>query len=782
MTDELGTYTRAVSTLEGTTDRRPWRGALLAGLLVGLGVAALVAARARTVDLVVHNASSKPIWIEVGQVQQALGGRGSARLPELDAGSELAHRGLYESPEALKRTVAPMPGALSRSASYVWNVGGEGTLWVVARTYGGEGKLAGRSLGSPTLLAVPAEWEPGIDVWFPAEIRAKRGQTPTLRGVFSESWLKRKGLLDRLAALDDAGDPSALAVAATERRRLAEPLLGGLLFGLLALVCVRAAPRAWLLARAGVRRVDLSKASHQKALAAALIAMFVSLNVVSAWHKSRTYDEGAHLTYGSQVLAGDASRTHSSVVPMTALNALPGRLALSLPDGGLKTALLTDRAARLPTMMIGGLLCGMVFLWTRALYGFPAALLALVLAGFAPNLQGHARWVATDLYSAASVVFASWTLWRFLRRPGWLTASVAGIALGLAQVAKLSGVLLYPTVVLVLGLRWWFLRHEPSRHAPRRWVGWGLLALALHLVVLNAAYRFQGSGAALDDYTFESQTLSTWKGRIGPFARLPLPLPSPYLEGVDDSKHNAETSVKGRSNNYLLGEVRQERFASYYLVAVLVKVPLIAQLLFWLALARLALARDGRSFARRELFLLAPIVIYGITVTCFSSLQIGIRHLLVVLPLGHVLCGSLLERWSAWGPRQRLLLAAGIAWLIVSVLSWFPHTMSYFNELIFDRKRASDVLADSNLDWGQNRRFVQDYLDRNPDVVRDPAAPRAGRVLIGVNRLCGVFIDDRLDWHRTLRTTLDPIDHVGYTHLVYRIPPERVAQLQGTGN
>ena len=103
--------------------------------------------------------------------------------------------------------------------------------------------------------------------------------------------------------------------------------------------------------------------------------------------------------------------------------------------------------------------------------------------------------------------------------------------------------------------------------------------------------------------------------------------------------------------------------------------------------------------------------------------------------------------------------------------------IAYMNEWVLDRNLEYKILIDSNLDFGQEGYLVHEFLMRNPDVVLDPEKPRAGRVLVSVNRLVGEFQGyEPMYW--LLR--YHPIGRVGYGHLLFIVPANDVAS--GTRN
>jgi hypothetical protein len=102
-------------------------------------------------------------------------------------------------------------------------------------------------------------------------------------------------------------------------------------------------------------------------------------------------------------------------------------------------------------------------------------------------------------------------------------------------------------------------------------------------------------------------------------------------------------------------------------------------------------------------------------------------------------------------------------------MRYYPHLIPYMNEWAGDRRFTYRLLADSNLDWGQNEPVVRDFLARNPDVLLNPEEPVCGRVLMSANRLTGV-IGTRKHWKSPAWTwSYEPVAHVGYAHFLFDI-------------
>jgi hypothetical protein len=457
------------------------------------------------------------------------------------------------------------------------------------------------------------------------------------------------------------------------------------------------------------------------AAAALLLAAFAILCVQGALRDSPTVDEFAHLPAGYWTLETGRFDLFPLNPPLIkVLSALP-LLAL---DPAIDTASPVENTGwfpwvfgtgfmeqnrpvydriflfgRLPVVALGMLLCLLAFLWARELYGAEAGLVALFLLAFCPSLIAHAHLATTDVGFAAFTVLALWTFHRFVDRPSPARLVACGVALGLAQLAKMSALLLYPLFVLLALIS---LARSPLPLRGGGVRGGGSLAaiFLISLLVLDAGYLFQGVGTALGEYRFESKALRAAASVLP--AGLPVPLPAAYLRGLDALQLINDT---GEFPEYLFGRWSREGSPAYYLVSLVFKTPL-PLLLAFLA-APFARRQDA---PRGEVFLWLPALALLAWFSFFTSVHYGIRYILPVVPL--------LTIWSArlvpWlRTRGRTLRATGAALLAaypLSVLLATPDTLSYFNLLA--RGRGEEILLDSNLDWGQGLKRVRTYMDQ----------------------------------------------------------------------
>lgn len=105
-------------------------------------------------------------------------------------------------------------------------------------------------------------------------------------------------------------------------------------------------------------------------------------------------------------------------------------------------------------------------------------------------------------------------------------------------------------------------------------------------------------------------------------------------------------------------------------------------------------------------------------------------------------------------------------------MTYYPNVIPYMNEWVVDRRQSYKILADSNLDFGQDGDLVHDFLTRNPDVMLDPPKPVPGRVLVSVNHLVGVW-RGYVPMYWLLR--YQPAACVGYGHLLFVVPARDIS-------
>lgn len=512
-----------------------------------------------------------------------------------------------------------------------------------------------------------------------------------------------------------------------------------------------------------------------------IILFFFINGVISAAQVSKTYDEDTHLDFGLNLLLGNAERPWESVMPISAWNAIP-RFVSETSSGILSNDFFnTLLSARVMTILFACGVAYLVFYFSRALYGFVPAFFSLILFVLDPNILAHSQLITTDMFTTGALLLVVFLSWRYTQNRNWLNRITLAAGLGIALITKYTAMSFVPLIFGMLVLYDVVMAPQTGQSIDkylmllREYTVLILLTILISVVVLNAAYLGHRSFVPFGDYVFRSEVFSSLQTRFPFINDISVPLPYPHLQGFDWILAYEQTG-EGHGNHYFLGQLRRgEGFAGYYIIAFLLKEPIPTQIIILFAGGVFAMSAARRSnFWQREYFLFVPIVFYTIYFNFFYNSQIGIRYYLIVFPLLHVFAGSLFSNWKIFPLQKKWLSGFAVVYLIVSTFSYFPYYLPYFNEIVWNRAYAYKYLADSNLDWGQGRDALEQYLATNPDTTYPTRYVRTGRFIISVNDLVGVKDPEVYAW---LRENFEPVGHVAYSNLLFEITPEEKREL-----
>jgi hypothetical protein len=541
---------------------------------------------------------------------------------------------------------------------------------------------------------------------------------------------------------------------------------------------------------------------------------------------SLTFDEGPHLATGYATLrTGDLRLQPVHIHPPLAnvLAAAPLLLQHDLPDPraveGWEIASLsaiTDAvvwqyphprrlalAGRFPIILMTLLLAAIVFRWACDLgqisesanqrigrsadrqigkSGAWAGVLALFLYAFDPNVIAHGSLVTTDMAVVLWGTLAAFLTARYLQgsrkgdhkgdHKGRPYLAGAAVALGLALGSKVSALSLAP----VLGLLWLL---GPRGFSWRRRLLATAGGAALAALTLWAIYGFE----------------------VRPLPGLPFPLPAATHIAIYRSLQ--EHYALGHSA-FLLGQNAEHGWWYYFPVAFALKTPLPTLVLLVVATISNLKSQIGKSAnLQSAICRWAPLVLFPVVYAIsapFSSVNIGYRHLLPILPFVFIAASCITQHGTrnTWRVLRIACSVFCLAWLALGTLLVSPNYLAFFNELAGGPARGYRYLVDSNLDWGQNLWQLREWMRANgveqvyyahfsparPEVygIRAdplPPSPRAvpfaplqpapGVYAIGATVLQGVYTPDvnTYAWFRAH----EPVARLGDALFVYRVAP-----------
>jgi len=371
---------------------------------------------------------------------------------------------------------------------------------------------------------------------------------------------------------------------------------------------------------------------------------------------------------------------------------------------------------RLAAAVLAIALSLVIFFAAREWFGTAAALVALTLAVFDPNLLAHSGLVTTDLGMALLFLASIYAFYRHVKRSTLLRLLIAGAMVGLLLATKHSGILIAPVLLLLIGWEIAFApRGERARLALRLAGAFALIAV-VGIGILWAFYGFRYAARppglhltpTLSDY---SESLTRFlKGTIWWLARLHL-LPESYLFGMVDVR------VFGKGfSTFALGQWYPHGVWWYFPVVLVIKTTLGMMALLGLAAFAMVTGKLGnwqdQDRIRPLVYLLLPGAVY-LAAAMINGLNIGVRHILPLYPLAAILAGAGVAALTTRSRPWMWFCVALVVAHIVSALSVFPNSLAYANEAWGGAWNTHRILNDSNVDWGRQLYQVKEWEDRH---------------------------------------------------------------------
>jgi hypothetical protein len=498
-------------------------------------------------------------------------------------------------------------------------------------------------------------------------------------------------------------------------------------------------------------------------LAGILVTIFLLQSFFASLQKSPVYDEPPHIASGLSYLATGVFRANLQHPPL-----LKEMSALFLEAAGIRwpqtedaRALVSgapegqdaewpigndiiasngpDRVmfwARLPFILLAGLLGVLIYAWGRELVGETAALGALFLYALDPTIVAHSFLVTTDAGLAAFSVLFLWTVWRYVQQPGRGRLVICGLAMGAVLGTKFSALFMVASaaVLLLADIRWPLSQGAAAAAEPE----------PRHARVAANSPCPCGSGKKYKRCHGTPGSAKT-AGATGPQTRKMLRRigaflvvcavavlvvealyffprdPLLYLAGL--RKVNADHPA---GYQYYFHGDTSTRFSGYFVAAYLLKEPLATILL--VAVGLFALLRSKSTPILTRLFLLLPPAVFLLAMTIFAD-NLGVRYLIPAMPFAYLLGGlglaSLFRSGLAWARYGAVALCL---WVAIAAAGIYPDHLSYFNEMACLLEKPGQIgwdggsrcgplwLDDSNVDWGQGLKQLRWWTERHADL------------------------------------------------------------------
>jgi len=430
------------------------------------------------------------------------------------------------------------------------------------------------------------------------------------------------------------------------------------------------------------------------------------------------------------------------------------------------------RVARIPSIVFAIAFLAYFFKRIEREFGNTAGFIAVTMMAMSPTFLTHARFVTTDVPSASCFFISLFTFFDYVRKPSMRSLIVLAVVTGLALLVKFSLPFLLP-VYFILFLLWSFslfgVRSEPMKQlVARLFTHTSILVLIIasivwlgyHLNMSHMTPQFQQWWVHkhfkyyLDDPRVELISLTCDIPILRPF--------SWYLTGLLGQYLNVSNGPF--SFSYLQGVLYKGGNLWYFPYLLALKEPIGFTLLFVITLFMMfstiaersskflksnlktsdsvvklvttGLEKDvpkRSSISRLKIYIHSNFIVIGSTIFAVlylavamrSNLNIGVRHILPIIPFMYMLTAAGLVRAFALpgdsktektvcsNKNIRSVLSAILLYGCASSLLAFPGYLSYYNELAGGKANGINIAIDSNFDWGTDLYRLKKYVESN---------------------------------------------------------------------
>lgn len=410
-------------------------------------------------------------------------------------------------------------------------------------------------------------------------------------------------------------------------------------------------------------------------------------------------------------------------------------------------------AARAMIALLGVFTLWLIWTWARHLFGRTAGWLALTLAVFSPTLLAHGGLATSDMAITACLLAAVTAFWRLLHVVSWPRLLIASLAGGAVLLAKMSGVLAAPMLVLLLVVRWMqptplVVRLTATKHWLRRrgaviattsaltvavaagsiallWTGYGFRFSAFAPRQAPGAQLYFSWAEILDEKPISDDWPGGARSVLSPLPSAPSPTPiTAVIRWTRDHRLLPEAYLWGLAHTYkfsrqrpafLNGDFRLTGWPQFFPWTFWLKTALPVLVLFAAGMVAIAIPpgrrRKGRIWYRSSP-LLALFVVYW-AVALRTNLNIGHRHILPTYPVVFVFAGAA----ACWlRSRARRTIAIGLILTVAAhaadSFAARPFYLSYFQPLAGGSANGWRHLIDSSYDWGQGLPDLTRWLEQ----------------------------------------------------------------------
>lgn len=557
--------------------------------------------------------------------------------------------------------------------------------------------------------------------------------------------------------------------------------------------------------------------------------IFSVISITSISNKSATRDEDKHLVRGVMLIeTGDYRLNKHHPILANVITAIPQKFNPNLEVPQTEDSELWDKADKdglawelqkinsgddgtnhrkfvyevlnlsryvvIVFMALSGI--GLYFL-VKEEFGFIVAILFSVLYYFSPNIIAHSRLVTTDSMIIPVAFWSTFELFRYFKYGKNKFLILFGISALLSILIKYSALplIFFWTIALIIHE---FNNSQYKKILKRIFnsIKKPALLILTWFILLTAAYGFnfktlqetnyqdyEKINAHLSNFEALGETSPTLSKAVTRFYRdVKLPFPE-YIQGFLENVIFHD--IYGH-DSYLWGQYSSFGWWYYFPVAMATKmpVPILLGILcligygIYTIYSKVKTGKRLKEYTKLKpvsIFIIIPVLYFLLSIN--SSINLGLRHILVIFPFIYlglaVLSKKALEKLNF----SKFIIPSLLIWYVIASFSIHPHYIEYFNVIVGGPKNGYKYLLDSNLSWGQDKFYVEDYIDRLDTEKKIYINPKSeveeGIVIVDIDYLLARTQKnkEKINWLREpyLDGDIIPTDRIAYTYMVFEL-------------
>ncbi|GEM_PF-2275319 len=364
--------------------------------------------------------------------------------------------------------------------------------------------------------------------------------------------------------------------------------------------------------------------------------------------------------------------------------------------------------SRLPFAILSIIFGLFVMKWAAELYGKSSGILALFLYSFNPSIIAYSGIATADFITAMMIFMAVYYFWKLIKSHSKKNLFLAGIFFGLAQLSKLTAIILIP-IYLIIGVMA-VIKKEKGLSIKGMIKNLSVIFLIAFILIwafhlfqfgtlkdsLPLGYYSQKTREEISKAPFLSEYL------IYIYDNVPMPMPI-YIGMVGHifylSSHN--------KFSFIFGQIIDKPSWSMSFLTFLLKAPL--ALLILIAVLLISYRKLPKKGLTTNLCMILPIF-FTFALFIHNSKFSGVRHLLTVYPFIFILSSNLISLRIIH--KRAITCAFAVLYLVPSFLI-APHYLSYMNIFAGGPENAYNLVVGANIDQGQGLLELKGFMEKN---------------------------------------------------------------------